>query len=178
MQERKFIPWFEWLYIASTWWIIKCCARQVYSKWIFVYNKKEKEIGSTTKKWYKRVALMKNGKRYSLFVHRVIAKTFLDNDIIFTWKNLVCHKDDNKQNNHIDNLFIWTYQDNNIDCVNKWRWVNNKWERHGMSRLSDIQIQEIRNLLKYWYKQTVISSMFSTHPSHISRISRNLSRKI
>ncbi len=81
---------------------------------------------------YLQVWLSINKKRKSFLVHRLVAKAFLWLDI--NSKLCVCHKDDNPSNNHKDNLFIWTHQDNMTDRDNKWRLVNNMtwkfWKLH------------------------------------------------
>lgn len=56
---------------------------------------------STCKKGYLKVYLSKNSKKYTIRVHQLIAKTFLENP---EGKKTVNHKDLNKQNNSIDNL--------------------------------------------------------------------------
>lgn len=60
---------------------------------------------------YLYVVLHKNGKKYYLRVHRLIAKAFIPNP-----DNLpeVNHKDENKVNNRVDNLEWCTSSDNKI----------------------------------------------------------------
>lgn len=64
---------------------------------------------SMDKNGYLVVTLMFNKKRKTFFVHRLVAKTFLENP-----NNLptVNHKDENKQNNRVDNLEYMTFKDN------------------------------------------------------------------
>ena len=50
---------------------------------------------------YLRVGLTKNGVRKHVNVHRIVAMTFLDNPMNLPQVN---HKDENKCNNHVDNL--------------------------------------------------------------------------
>ena len=56
---------------------------------------------SSDTKGYLRVSLSKNGKQETKKVHRLVAEAFIDNP-----NNLpqVNHKDENKSNNHVDNL--------------------------------------------------------------------------
>lgn len=85
------IPWYKW-YKASTEWRIKW-PRKILSpvdNWW----------------WYLKVTLGHSKKEY---VHRLVALTFLWE---LTERLQVCHKDDNPYNNKVDNLFIWTAQDN------------------------------------------------------------------
>ena len=59
---------------------------------------------------YYRVCLRKNNKNNWFLVHRLVATAFIPNH-----DNLPCvnHKDENKDNNHVDNLEWCTYQYNN-----------------------------------------------------------------
>ena len=66
--------------------------------------------------WYKQVSIWHSLKRY---VHRLVADSF-----IWDVKGLVvCHKDDNPSNNRMENLFIWTTQDNIDDKIKKGRHI-------------------------------------------------------
>jgi hypothetical protein len=57
------------------------------------------------------VCISDNKVRKNELVHRLVAKCFLDNP---DNKEIVNHKDQNKQNNHIDNLEWCTYSENAI----------------------------------------------------------------
>lgn len=50
---------------------------------------------------YLYVGLHKNGKQKICFIHRLVAEAFIPNWFDYPQVN---HKDENKQNNHIDNL--------------------------------------------------------------------------
>ncbi|MDP4224837.1 MAG: HNH endonuclease [Bacteroidota bacterium] len=60
---------------------------------------------------YNCVKLIKDGKRNSFYIHRLVAETYIPNP-----NNLpeVNHKDGNKDNNHISNL-EWTNHKDNIN---------------------------------------------------------------
>lgn len=57
-----------------------------------------------------RVELWKNGKHKTYLVHRLIASTFLENNL--ETKLTVNHKDGNRKNNHIENLEWMTIREN------------------------------------------------------------------
>lgn len=65
---------------------------------------------STRTKNYLKVLLVKNGIRKSLYVHRLVAETFIDNP---ENKLIVNHKDYNPMNNKANNLEWCTYKENN-----------------------------------------------------------------
>lgn len=60
---------------------------------------------------YIRITLAANNKQKTLLVHRIVAQTFMAHD---TNKNIVNHKDGNKQNNKLSNLEWVTASENNI----------------------------------------------------------------
>lgn len=71
------------------------------------YNKyiRSSKVG----KGYLRVMLRRPGSRTQLYIHRIVAESFIPNP-----NDLPCvnHKDGNKQNNHVENLEWCTYSAN------------------------------------------------------------------
>jgi len=64
---------------------------------------------------YKYIRLLdKNGLQRKCKIHRLIARIFIPN---IENKPIVCHKDDNKNNNTIDNLYWGTQYDNYNDAI-------------------------------------------------------------
>ena len=63
----------------------------------------------TNKTGYKRVLLSSNGKGKHIFVHRLVAKTFLED---YTEDLQVDHKDNDKTNNNLTNLRMATQSEN------------------------------------------------------------------
>ena len=62
-------------------------------------------------RWYCYLKLCKDGKYKHHFIHRLVAITFIPNDDTSLEIN---HKDENKLNNHIDNL-EWTTRKENMN---------------------------------------------------------------
>lgn len=96
MEEWKDIIGYEGLYKISSWGRVWSCRRNAYRKPVF------------TGKYY-QIKLCKNGVVDYPSIHRLVAQHFLDNP-----NNLpeVNHKDENKLNNHVDNLEWCTHEYN------------------------------------------------------------------
>ena len=116
MENWGNIKWYE-NYQVSTLWNVKNISR----------NKNLKLLKS--KDWYLYVFLCNKWIAKKYRIHRLVANTFLWNKLEFTWNNLVCHKNDIRHDNRLNNLFLWTYKDNAKDCALKWRSSNpSKWK--------------------------------------------------
>ena len=157
--EWKDIPTFIWLYQVN---------EQGDVRSIYRYNKVLKWY---IKKWYRVYTLFRDDKRHYMLWNRLLASAFhwldLNNRKLFA-----CHKNDIRDDNRKDNIFIWTAQDNIRDCVKKWRAVNNKWENNGMSKYTIEQIKIVKSLLsEYWNKQ--IEKMTWVNNKLISDIRHN-----
>ena len=83
--------------------------------------------GDYQKNGYKRVYLWLNGGKKNLLVHRLVAEAFIDNPDFLTDVN---HIDEDKSNNHIDNLEWCTHLYNmNYGSVKKKIGTANKGRR-------------------------------------------------
>ena len=95
---------FEGLYEVSNWGKVKSLN--------YNHTGKEKILKPKTDRYgYLRVCLHKSSKRYYKTIHRLVAEAFLPNDDLF--KTDINHKDENKENNHVDNLEWCNAQYNN-----------------------------------------------------------------
>ena len=147
MEIWKEIPWYNWIYEISNIWRFKS----------FQFWKETILKPWRTKGWYMKVWLHKDNIRKEYKIHRLVAQAFLWLDIN-NYKILVCHKKETLINwlldNSVDNLFIWTHQDNSNDMVNKWRsskyllW--RKWKLHHCSK-AVIQYSLRGILIKKWW---------------------------
>lgn len=68
---------------------------------------------------YERVILGPNGR---FFIHHLVAEAFVPNP---NGHLIVRHKDDNRSNNHVDNLEWGTQADNIQDAIRRGRFVSN-----------------------------------------------------
>jgi hypothetical protein len=94
----KDIEGYEGLYAINDQGIVKNCITDKFLK------QTEKDHG------YRTVSLIKEKKCRQFLVHRLVAIAFLENPNNFPCVN---HKDEDKTNNHVDNLEWCTYQYNN-----------------------------------------------------------------
>ena len=74
-----------------------------------IYLQKGKILNPQNTNGYCFVSLSKQGKTKQYLVHRLVAQTFILNS---EQHNEINHKDENKQNNHIDNLEWCSHQYN------------------------------------------------------------------
>lgn len=103
------------MYQISNYGNVKSLARQRKNS-KGVYMQKEKLLSLTnTSTGYKKVELVKNGKKKSYKVHRLVAMAFIDNP---ENKPEVNHIDGNKINNCVDNLEWVTSSENTIHAYN------------------------------------------------------------
>ena len=112
MQEIwKDIVGYVGLYQVSNCGRVKSLDRVIFRKNGYIQTIKERILKPyISKNGYKVVALSINGKHKTMYVHRLVAESF----IISTIYNLdVNHKDGNKLNNHVDNL-EWLSRSNNM----------------------------------------------------------------
>lgn len=82
----------------------------------------------------------------------------------------VCHQCDTPLCINPKHLFLGTPKDNMIDKVHKGRGLAPTGESHGMSKLSDQQVDEIRRLRASGMKLKVIAEQFGISFQHVSGI--------
>ncbi len=78
---------------------------------LYSIKRKRKMNPTISKNGYKRVKLYINGKFKTVFVHRIVAKAFLNNPENYP---VVNHLDENKLNNNVENL-QWCTQKQNVN---------------------------------------------------------------
>lgn len=97
----KDIPEYEGLYQASTFGKIRSLDRYVNNRFKNILRKGKILKPSKSKNGYLRVVLMKDGIKKYYSVHRIVAKTFLPNNLKLEQIN---HKNEIKTDNRIENL--------------------------------------------------------------------------
>jgi hypothetical protein len=83
---------------------------------------------------YKSLTLSKNNVKKTYNIHNIVANHFLEKPTIN--KYVVNHKDEDKLNNHIDNLEFISYRDNTIYSMTSDRTKNNN--TYDLSEFTDI----------------------------------------
>lgn len=82
-----------------------------------VYSvKRNKYMSLCYSNGYDRVLLSKNGKSKNIFVHRLVAQTFIPNP---NYKPCIDHIDGNRANNNVNNLRWVSYKENNNNEITK-----------------------------------------------------------
>jgi len=120
---------------------------------------------------YYYLPLRKNGRQYGRLIHRLVAQAFIPNPYN---KKTVNHKDCNKMNNIVSNL-EWC-----SDLENKRHAVDNNLYESGEdrynSKLTNKQVEEIRNLDKSNIVQRRIAEKYGVSYTLISLIINNKQR--
>jgi len=122
-------------------------------KWFF--NKKN---------GYYSVKLSDNGKIHTLYVHRLVAKTF--HTLSEFLGADVNHKDGDKSNNYYRNL-EWVTRSENINHSFKLGLSNTKGSRNSGAILHESQIPIIRDSFKEGFSNAQIAGYFKVHPDTI-----------
>jgi hypothetical protein len=82
-----------------------------------------------------------------------------------------CHKDDNKDDNSIENLYWGTHKENMLDRDRHGLNVNHRGSAHGMSKLTEERVREIRKLWETGTRnQALLARMFNVTPGTIRQV--------
>lgn len=93
------------------------------------------------KKGYRAIDLVKDGKRYKRTIHRLLLETYVGE----CPKNYECrHLNGNPRDNRLENLAWGSHADNMAD--KKLTGTNNLGEKHGLSKLTEDKVREIKRL--------------------------------
>lgn len=125
---------------------------------------------------YLQVTLRINNKRKSCYIHRLVALAFIENPYNYS---LVCHINDNKEDNRLENLRWGTNKDNFEDSVrnNTYRKDKSLGSKNGKSKLNENDVIEIKRLLSLSVSQTKIAKQFDVTKSCISAINKKIKWK-
>ena len=113
------------------------------------------------KNGYKQVMLCKNKSHKMVYVHRLVAIHFVENDDIYN-KEYINHKDEIKTNNNYDNLEWCTKEYNNT--------YNEKTQRC-CKKVK--QLDSDYNLIKIWNSAREASKELNLQYKNISAVAKN-----
>lgn len=118
---------------------------------------------------YLQVGLLKNGKRKTFKVHRLLAEHFIPNPNNYKYIN---HKDGNKSNNDIGNLEWCTHSQNIQHAYDIGLLVAAKGENHSNSKLTESEVKEIR-LMTGYFLQKDIAEVYGVSSTQVRNIQNN-----
>lgn len=107
------VRWYEWSYIASSMWRI--VSIKFWRRREMIWNKCD---------WYIMYWLCKDWIVKNISWHRIIYSSFKGSTDYKKDNLCICHINDIRSDNRILNLWAWTKKENNIDCVNKNRYLS------------------------------------------------------
>lgn len=159
----KDIPDYECLYQASNFGRIRSLNR--------IDNCNKPRIGKIlkffkSKNGYFQVWLSKNGKAHIFLVHKLIAKTFLENPHNYLYIN---HIDGNKSNNNVDNL-EWCTQSHN---VNESYRLGLQKKQYGKDNCHSKKINQYdlnNNFIKTWNSFMDIERYYGFNHSNLQKV--------
>jgi hypothetical protein len=142
-EQWKDVEGYEGLYQISNLGRVKSLSRTTIRRNGSPSPVKEKILSPSFKADYKVLNLCKNGKKVLTRVHILIAKAFIDNP---DNQPLVCHKNDIKYDNRLENLYWGNHSTNGFDANNNG--IGTRGSANGMAVLNASQVREIRELLE------------------------------
>ena len=130
--------------------------------------KKEGIVNSTINVGYLRVNLNVGKGPKECRIHNLVLWAFKGSCPL----GMECrHLDDDRLNNHIDNLEWGTHQQNGLDSHRNGKHPSRKGENHPGAKLSEQQVQKIRTLYKTGdFLQKELGYRFNATPKHINDI--------
>lgn len=91
--------------------------------------------------------------------------------------SLVCHRCDNPPCVRPDHLFLGGHLENNRDMFAKGRNKTNFGTKHPQAKLSDEEVRQIRNRIKFGEDFKTVAAEFGITPQYASQLARRKWRK-
>ena len=120
---------------------------------------------NTSSTGYRQVRIRKDGKSWTLFVHKLVMTAFVGERP----EGLqIRHLDGNKDNNALSNLAYGTAKENGQDKVRHGR--TSKGEKNVKAKLDELDVQIIRVLHQHIGNSAYIAKMYGLSKSTVCRI--------
>lgn len=198
----KPVIWYEWYYEVNSIGIVKAVYREyelsIKKKWsndrYSVIRKREESIMKYhLHDWYHRITLTKDTASKSHLLHRIVYCSFNNIGLEFKWwdKDVVCHINDIRTDNRLENLYIGSQMDNVRDAKRNWKrenlwakiwqWLLRKVPYEVISKRSKLTINSIKEIrAKYSNKDNLVEvwKIYWVSNATISRILSNKIRKV
>lgn len=164
---RSVIGWEDW-YEVSNLGNVRSVDRYI----LYSNNQKRLQKGKILKPYldkngYAVVCLIKNGKKKIGKIHRLVCQSFLETN---KDKTQVNHKNGVKDDNRVENLEWVDGYENQTHAVKTGLRVMPKGEKCKSSKLSNFDVNFIREWIRLGFKQRDIAEAFNVHFATISCI--------
>jgi hypothetical protein len=175
------IPWFTKYQVSNMWnvrskdypytVVVNWKTKNYFHKW------RTLKVDICKKRGYKYVRIGSSQTWKRVWVHRLVCAWFLGLNLD-NGKQFACHKNDIANDNRVENLYVGDSKSNVRDMRERWRCtIDNSWSRNWMSRLSEDDVINIRQMRKEWIKRRTLSWIFWVHPDYISKLTWNAKTK-
>lgn len=116
------------------------------------------------------VRLRIDGEVHEEYIHRLVAKTFIPNNCGYP---IVRHLDDDKENNHVDNL-AWGTQKDNMDDMrrngNAYIFTNEDREKHLRSMRKPVEAVDEKGNVTVFSSQTEAAKVLGLCQSNVGKV--------
>jgi hypothetical protein len=122
---------------------------------------------STGKRLYPRVGLCRGGIVYHKWIHNIVAETFIPNP-----DRLPCvlHRNDNRLDNNVENLYWGTKSDNLFDAYRNGKRRPCRITRWGRPPLNLLEIADIRLMCLNRVRHETIARKYGICKGYVSQI--------
>ncbi len=156
---------FEGIYSVSNIGAIRSEERTIFKKTGSAHLKMKMMKSILGKDGYCRISLRRDNKTFTFLLHRLILSSFVRSPV---GKEEGCHKDGNSFNNHLTNLKWGTHAENEAHKVSKG--TSNRGSNHYLSKLKEVDVQEIKTLLREGLSQMKVAKVFKVDRRLINQI--------
>jgi hypothetical protein len=164
MEEWKDIEDYEGLYQVSNFGMVRSLEQEGERKQ-GGQRRNSNLCPSSNGNGYVYVSLIKNKQRKNFYIHRLVARAFIENT---NKKRFVNHKNGIKDHNTVANL-EWCTESENVNHAYKTGLIP-KGEKSHLAKLKTTDILTIRLAHSAGVKQSIISSMYDISRASVHRI--------